>query len=727
MKITVLDTVQRGNAQHLTEQELLQAIKESLPDAEGSQVDRFSKQYLRLQRLKNFFADHEKDLAGFEVLLAKAARTLNYERPYRIAIVGRTGVGKSQLINALLGRDLLVTKEGRPVTGTALEIFQDATADDERAFVTYRNAENIRSLVRREFVDRFQLTDVNLPNTLSTAYTNALQETEPPPNADSDRFATIQEALIGVVNQYLASRDTELPTEFSLADPEAQRELNALITEHSAQNQDDNTRKIGLIQSVAYHICPAKQIENIPDLQLPNNVCLVDLPGISGGMLHDIIITEGIQDADAVVFVVNPKRMGLTDEISLIERITEAIGLGGELDSAEQIFLVLNAIDESAVDKNSLDAAPMEALVGELYPHTEKPPEREDGVPYFKLSALAAYGALRQIQGDGIDNPRKYASIAQTLVPEIKVEYPAEKNAENAHVKTDHNAVLEASGIPNLVRALNQFARTHRVEKQIENGNQAISKIVSRLIRRYEIDLASKETKLHADFESRDEEKLAQRRQKVEDLLLSFRNDQLTNKGGLIEELGEQASEICDGIDEEILKQMPHLWVENLAKNSDITRAKPQYTLQAHHLISQVEVIVWTELTFRLRYLATSIAEQYTAELATTGLQKQLIELSYDHQLAKEAFSEDALAEVIEEMQVGLERFSERVALAFMPNSKFRFSSETPAQVPTDVNEVLGDTQEAIPNASEDTGLALTEGTVNGLSGTAAEKLTLGC
>ncbi|WP_279239644.1 hypothetical protein [Scytonema sp. UIC 10036] len=36
-------------------------------------------------------------------------------------------------------------------------------------------------------------------------------------------------------------------------------------------------------------------------MQLPKNVCLVDLPGLDGSTLHNIIIRNGIKEADAVI------------------------------------------------------------------------------------------------------------------------------------------------------------------------------------------------------------------------------------------------------------------------------------------------------------------------------------------------------------------------------------------------------------------------------------------
>lgn len=650
--------------------ELVQAIARNLPEAVPSQIDRFIQQYLRLEHLKAFLAATPTAREGFEPLLDKAIRALSYQRPYRIALVGRTGVGKTQVLNTLVGRALLASQQGQPVTGTVTEIFQGASEGEERAVIRYRDMENICGLIQRELIERFGLTDADfvMPDELSGEFATTLREIEPPLGNDPERFKNVQTALANVIEQYLRFKDEDLPTEFSLADTDAYAELNSLITENSERNQVDRTRVVGLIHSVAYYIHGDVHQENVPELQLPQNTCLVDLPGISGAPLHDIIITEGIQDADAVVFIVNPKRVGQSDEKALVGRIREAISLNGELDAAEQIFLVLNAIDESAVDPERMDRAPMMELARELYVDSGKMPNRAGDVPYFELSALAASLARVQLQGGTIEDPRKYAAIVQTLAPD------AVRERTGTNPEIDHRVVLEGSGISKLVTSLNDFSGK-RVEKQIQTANEAITKIVNRLISQYQMRVASKSSKISGDFESHDEETLAQRCRELEDLLLTFRNTQLRNKAALTSELRTAANTLCDGVDAAVREQLPYLWKKNITKDTDVIRAVSYYNVQARQLVSEVEVMVWSELTFQLKHLSTSIVDYYETVFAADEIQKQLIDGSYGHPLAMEAFGDNAIAELFAEMRRGLEAFSERLILAFIPEPAFRFVS----------------------------------------------------
>ena len=659
----------RIEAAILENPELVQAIESHLPETVPSQINRFVQQYLRLERLKTFLATPTAR-EGCESLLDKAGRALSYQRPYRIALVGRTGVGKTQVLNTLVGRPLLASRQGQPVTGTVTEIFQDAAEGEERAVIQYRDMENICKLIQQELIERFGVTDADLtmPDELSGEFATRLREIEPPLGNDPERFKNVQIALANVVDQYLRFKDEDLPTEFALADKDACAELDSLITENSERNQVDGTRIVGLVRSVAYYIHGDVHQEDVPELQLPRNTCLVDLPGISGAPLHDIIITEGIQDADAVVFIVNPKRVGQSDEKVLVGRIREAISLNGELDTADQIFLVLNAIDESAVDPERMDRAPMMELASELYLDAGELPNRDGDVPYFELSALAASLARVQLQGGTLSDPRKYAAIVQTLAPDAVL------GRAGTDVEIDHRAVLAGSGISRLVTALNDLAGT-RVEKQIQTADEAITKIVNHLISQYEMQVASKSSKIGGDFESHDETRLVQRRRELEDMLLTFRNTQLRNKTDLTSELRNHANTLCDGVDEAIRENLPYLWKKNITRNTDVIRAVSSYSVQARQLVSEVEVMVWSELTFRLKFLATPLVDHYRQMFAADAIQKQLIDGSYGHPLAMEAFGDNAIEALASEMQHGLEGFSERLIVAFIPEPAFGFIS----------------------------------------------------
>ena len=53
----------------------------------------------------------------------KAALKLDFSKPYRIVVIGESGAGKSSTINALLGRNNLVTGAGGAITGVPVYVF----------------------------------------------------------------------------------------------------------------------------------------------------------------------------------------------------------------------------------------------------------------------------------------------------------------------------------------------------------------------------------------------------------------------------------------------------------------------------------------------------------------------------------------------------------------------------------------------------------------------------
>jgi hypothetical protein len=526
-------------------------VRRYLPDASAAQVGRYVGLHHRLNNIQQFFDEFPEDKGGFDHLLTRAEKALDYKRPYRIAIIGTTGVGKSTLINALLGRKLVLVKDvGKPATGAALEIFLDVPqGEDEFASVTYRDEENIINLVN-EFIARFDVDASKLPASLSQDYLRTLRALEPGQQLGEQtrsEFEGLRHSLADIVSQYLSVSPTALLTEYKLNNPRHIEDLMSLTDENSALNSGPG-RCIGLVRSVAYHIRPAQE-SSLKTLDLPHNVCLVDLPGLDGSPLHDIIISEGIKEADAVAFILRPPRILNRGDAYLLNRVRKYISLDGAVDSAERIFLVLNAVDDiTRDDLSTLNNLPrdMRELMDLVSPgYASRFAQRGGDNPYFMTSAWVAFNAQNALQGHNIEDPRTYQAKA------VKFETEA----------SDHEAMLAASQLPQLTASLSEFARSFRIEGQLREGQQALERITATLNETYasEIKLLTGGQGI-AYVRNEDTRLLRERQDNLEDLIVDFRLRQIENMESLRGEMRQEATRLCDTIDARLRDELPRLW-----------------------------------------------------------------------------------------------------------------------------------------------------------------------
>lgn len=617
-------------------QSLFEEIDRFLPDATKDQVERFAVQVERLNQLKDFFKTYPEDLEGSKERkeqLERAQKALNYQRPYRIAVIGISGAGKSTMLNALLGRELVLTKTaGQAATGAALEIFFDISNDGvEKAQVSYRDDTNIRDLINSEFIQRYNLSSSGIPGDLDAGFASEIKRLEPSQHISAqdqdwhEEFKLLRKSIADLVVQYANNSNKTLPTDFSLDNPTDRKNLMEIIDENSVLNSENSpTRIIGLVKTVTYHIKPGNKV-NLPMLQLPKNVCLVDLPGLDGSPLHDIIIREGIKEADAVILILRPRPLLGANGAYLLNRIRKYISWEGDVDSAEAIFVVLNAIDSINADRmpDNLQGD-MYKLMENIVPgYTTHPPlaKRGGDQPYFLTSASAALFAQKALKGEEIKEPKTY-----------------EGTKVNLDVKNGSDQeVLEASQVPHLVAELTKFARDRRIEGQIKVATDVLGSIIELLRSNYERELNQIRSKRgFLPIQTRRSEILKNQQDQLERLVIDFRLNQIGRIDNLRQKLNNETGRICDDIDRDLKSKMPTIWEKAFTRGTYRPSAEDYGRPMYETVLGEAELNLWEQLTFRVPSLAEYLVRVYSDDLKTYQMARKIAEGCYGYVKADE-------------------------------------------------------------------------------------------
>ncbi len=648
---------------------LIEEIKKNLIDATDEQVNRFATQVERLGKIENFFKKFNDERGQFDDLLNRARKALNYTKPYRIAVIGTTGAGKSTLINALLGRDLVLTKPiGKPATGAALEIFLDVPQGGaEKAIVTYRDGRDIGNLVK-EFIDRYKLDGSSLKGNLDASFASNLSRLNPNDSFSNQQqqneFIELRKTLADIIIQYANNTSKQLQTEFDIDNYRDRDFLMELIDEHSFLNNENSTsRLIGLVKSVSYHIQGGMSFGTSASLQLPGNVCLVDLPGLDGSPLHDIIISEGIKDADAVIFILRPPRILGRGDSYLLKRVRQYISFEGNTDSGERIFLVLNARDSIMVDNaGRLNNLPkdMQDLMEMLVPGYASHPllaKRGGDTPYFLTSAWAAYAAQKRLQGSDLEDIETYEAIKVKLKVQGK----------------DDREVLEASQIPRLVQELTKFTRERRIEGQINDGKQALDIIIDLLDKNLN-KFPSGNTSKKANLQEKIDKHLNEKQLELKNIVYDFQETQISRLAELRKQLEQEAIKICHITDSELQKKLPSFWKENF-----VSKRPPLYVgitgkVFYEAFLDAVQLELWRQLNSNLPILASYLKNTCISNLNAFKLAEKIANDSYGH-LQTTKFKSELQTFVTENTGNTIEKIAERIAVTVMARPEYFFTA----------------------------------------------------
>lgn len=425
------------------------------------------------------------------------AQKILAQRTYTLVFFGGTGVGKSTLINALLGRNLLPTGAVTAVTGTIVYIEQAKENEAESLVLSYWSreefAERVRRLCQLAQVDGFDITNDGEREQALTAIKGVIEGNQGQAKTERDEYLEI---LIDCVHSYdnnkeLFKAGTPPPVSLPLENEESLKHLR------EDGFKGSNQRQIRLIKSATFRIMPRS---GVPNLLMNGYLRIVDVPGLGAGMkLHEAITLEEMKREDAMIVLVTDAGRQRVDEMKSLSAFNwikenRLFGLSGsDLDeAAAKIFLAVNGGNiRQAFDRLNSGLPEAELEVKEVTRYIapnywEKYRDRGNNRPYFLVMAPPAL----YVQ-DPENAPHEFASETERILKVFKDQVGQVDLKDPLHPDTKQ-ALLELSEVPLLRDTLVEFIKTERVRSQLREASTRIRNAIQSLRFYYEKQLAAR-------------------------------------------------------------------------------------------------------------------------------------------------------------------------------------------------------------------------------------------
>lgn len=464
----------------------------TLPHISPSQVENWLELQQTIDRTRDYLI---RAVPQAQLSIDEAEKILG-QRTYTLVFFGGTGVGKSTLINALLGRNLLPTGAVTAVTGTIVYIEQAPEGEAESLILEFWSrdefAERVRRLCQLAELDGFDITNDGEREQASEDIKALIEGGQESARTERDEYLDI---LVDCIRSYENNK-----TLFKAGTPPPQS--LALENEDSLMHlredgfKGSEKRQIRLIKSATFKIHPTT---GQPNLLMNGYLRIVDVPGLGAGMrLHEAITLEEMKKEDAIVVLVTDAGRQRVDEMKSLSAVNwlkenRLFGLsGGDLDeAAAKIFIAVNGGNiRQAFDRLNSGLPEAELEVKEVTRYIapnywERYRDRGHNRPYFLVMAPSAL----YVQ-DPDHSPAEFASETERILKVFK-DQMVKVDADPLHPDTKE-ALLKLSEVPALRDKLIEFIRTERVRSQLREASTRIRNALQALRFYYEKQLAAR-------------------------------------------------------------------------------------------------------------------------------------------------------------------------------------------------------------------------------------------
>jgi hypothetical protein len=423
------------------------------------------------------------------------AQKILAQRTYTLVFFGGTGVGKSTLINALLGRNLLPSGAVTAVTGTIVYIEQAKEGEAESLVLNYWSKDEFAGRVRRlcqlADIPAFDITNDGERDQARNDIKAIITASEGQAKTERDEYLEI---LLDCIHSYENNKElfkagTPPPQSLILDDENSLKHLREDGFKGTEQ------RQIRLIKSATFRIQPRAGQEN---LLMNGYLRIVDVPGLGAGMkLHEAITLEEMKREDAMIVLVTDAGRQRVDEMKSLSAVNwikenRLFGLsGGDLDeAASKIFLAVNGANiRQAFDRLNSGLPQAELEVKEVTRYIapnywERYRDRGNNRPYFLVMAPPAL----YVQ-DPENAPEEFASETERIIKVFRDQL-GQIDSTDPLAPDTAAALLKLSEVPLLRDSLIEFIKTERVRSQLREAATRIRNSLQSLRFYYEKQLA---------------------------------------------------------------------------------------------------------------------------------------------------------------------------------------------------------------------------------------------